>query len=292
MGLAEQIRAGAVLERINTTFLTSPSGSGSVSLGSAYALLGVQTDTPCRIRFYDNTASRDDAGEISRAFGNPNISASIALVADISMSVAGKYSIDPVLYGMASSLSNPLTYYRVTPSASFTVIVSTYSIEDSSIPSGVGDYTISNRRGFPTFTGSSAIAAGGMVSGTIENSIIPQTYLLISASLDNAAHRARLRFYSTSGSLYDSVEKARAFSTEPSASANLIVDMILSGSQITYFTPKIMGSNIQNISTNLSEIRGNDARISGKNELYYILQNVGASSAAISASVHVYSLED
>lgn len=292
MGLAEQIRAGAVLERINTTFITDPSGVGSVSLGSAYALLGIQTETPCRIRFYDNVAGRDDAGEINRSFGNSNISASVSLIADISMSVAGKYTIDPVLYGMPTTLSNPLTYYRVSPAAAITIVASTYTIEDSNVPAGTGDYVVSNRRALPTFTGSVALTAGAMVSGAIQNSIIPQTYLLISASLDNTAHRARLRFYSTSGSLYDSVEKARAFSTEPSASANLIVDMILSGSEVTYFTPKIMGTNIQNVTNNLLEMRGNDTLISGKNELYYILQNVGASSAAISASVHVYSLED
>jgi hypothetical protein len=291
MGLAEQIRSGAVLDRINTTLTTDVSGVGSVSLGSAYALLGIEVDTPCRIRFYDNVASRDDAGEINRAFGNTRISASIALVADISMSSAGKYTIDPVLYGMPLNFSNPITYYRVSPTAEIDVVVSTYAIEDSNISVGTGEYTINNRRELPTFTGGT-LSAGAMVSGTIQNSTIPQTYLLISASLDNTAHRARLRLYSTSGSVYDDVEKARPFSTEPSASTNLIVDMILSGSEVTHFVPKIMGTNIQNISQNLSEIRGNESRISGNNELYYILQNVGTVSANINVSVHVYSLED
>lgn len=292
MGLSEQIIAGATLERKSTTFITDLSGVGSVSLGSAYAILSVEANTPCRLRLYDNQTSRDDAGETARLFGSTNISASVALIADFSMSSAGKYTVDPVLYSVVNNLSNPLTFYRVEPASAITVGITNFNIEDSTIPLGSGGYIISNRRKFPTFTGSAALSAGAQVSGTVANSSIPQTYLLVSASLDNAAHRARLRLYSTSGSLFNSTEKSRPFSTEPSASANLIADIILSGSTDTYFVPKIVGSNIQNMTTNLLSMRGNDSIISGKNELYYILENVGASSAAISASVHIYSLED
>jgi hypothetical protein len=293
MGLSEQLLAGGVLERKATTFITDLSGAGSVLLGSAYAVLGVEVSAPCRLRLYDNQPSRDDAAEASRPFGDVNISASVSLIADFSMSAAGKYTVDPVLYGVVNNLANPQTFYSVTPASEVTVTITNFSIEDSNIAVGSSGYSIGNRRGLPIFTGSSAaFAAGAQVSGSIVASTIPQTYLLVSASLDNAAHRARLRLYSTSGSLYSTSEKSRAFSTEPSSSANLIVDMILSGSQVTYFVPKIMGSNIQNMGTNLLSIRGNDTLISGKNELYYILDNVGPSAAAISASVHVYSLED
>lgn len=292
MGLSEQIIAGGVLERKATTFLTDVSGVGSVLLGSAYAVLGVEADTTCRLRLYDNQASRDDAGEVSRAFGNTYVSASVSLIGDFNLIVAGKYTTDPVLYSVVGNLASPSTYYRIEPASAVTVTINTFNIEDSTVVLGTGGYNVSNRRNLPTFTGSAALVAGGQVSGAIYTSTAPQTYLLVSASLDNASHIARLRLYSTSGSLYNSTEKARVFSTEPSSSANLIVDMILSGSQTTYFVPKIMGSNIQSMTTNLLDMRGNDALITGKNELYYILDNVGASSAEISASVHIYSLED
>lgn len=293
MGLSEQLIAGGVLERKATTFITDLSGAGSVLLGSAYAVLGIEVNAPCRLRLYDNQQSRDDAAEASRPFGNVNISASVSLIADFSMSSAGKYTVDPVLYGVVNNLANPQTFYSVTPASEVQVTITNFDIEDSNIAVGSGGYAISNRRNLPIFTGSSAaFAAGAQVSGSILASTIPQTYLLVSASLDNIAHRARLRLYSTSGSLYNTTEKSRVFSTEPSSSANLIVDMILSGSEVTYFVPKIMGSNIQNMGTNLLTIRTNTSLISGKNELYYILDNVGTSAAAISASVHVYSLED
>jgi hypothetical protein len=90
------------------------------------------------------------------------------------------------------------------------------------------------------------------------------------------------------------VEKARPFSVEASESARLIVDMILSQSLPTYFSPKIIGANLKNIKQSLNDMRGNANLISGENELYYILENIStaAGTADISASLHVYSLEE
>lgn len=293
MGLAEQIQAGASLVRKSTTFTTSTLGSGSVSIDASYAILSIQTSTPCRIRFYDNEASRDDAGEIARPFLNTGVSASVALIGDFSMSAPGLYTIDPILYAISDDFATPLTYYRVEPSSpTATITLNTYTIEDKNIAVGVNQvYTINNRRHLPTV--SASLGPGEMETGIITKTDIPQTYLLWYASGSNAGNIARLRLYNTSGSLTDATEQSRSFSTEPSASANLIVDMILSGSNVTYFSPKIIGSNLQNVGQNLTLLRGNQTLLSGKNEMYYILQNASGSGIAtpISASVFVYALE-
>lgn len=291
MGLAEQLRAGANLSRKSISFSTSPSGSGSVSIDASYCILGIQVSNPCRIRFYDNVSSRDNAGEIIRSFPDTNVSASVALVGDFSMSAAGLYSVDPIVFGISDNFSS--SYYRVESNSSvINVTLNTYTIEDGTVLAGVNPiYSVANRRRLPLV--SASLEPSKMKSGSISNSEIPQTYLLWYASGSDAENIARLRLYSTSGSLTNATEQSRSFSTEPSASANLIVDMILSGSGVTYFSPKIVGSNLQNMGQNLSLIRGNQTLLSGKNEMYYILQNASGSGIAtsISASVFVYALE-
>jgi hypothetical protein len=70
--------------------------------------------------------------------------------------------------------------------------------------------------------------------------------------------------------------------------------MILSGSETTYFTPKIIGANLQTMGTDLNAIRTDRVAIVGLNELYYVIQNPNTSGPIlpISASIHVFSLED
>ncbi len=287
MGLAEQIRAGANLSRTDVTFTTSGTGIGTVSVAPSYALLRIEASAPCRLRLYDNLSSRNNAGEIVRPFGNTNISESVALIADFSMSQAGQYTVDPVLYAVSSDFSNPVTYYRVEPASAINVKITNYSIESVDVPVGTGQYTIDNRRTLPYITAS--LAAGAKFSGSIYDSEIPQTYLLVSASINTTA---RLRLYSNTSSLANNEEVNRPFSVEPSASFHLIADMILSSSNTTYFSPKIVGANLANMGENLLLIRGNQQLINGKNEIYYILENLSASPIEASASLHVYSLED
>lgn len=285
MGLAEQIRAGANLDRTDVTFTTSATGIGSASIAPSYAILKIEASSPCRLRLYDNLSSRDEAGEIVRSFGSANISESVALVADFTMSQAGQYTVDPVLYAVSSDFYNPFTYYRVSPASSIDIKLSIYPIE--SIAPGTGGYVLNNRRTLSAITAS--LSAGATISGSIAAPEIPQTYLLVSASTNNTT---RLRIYSDTGSLSNSQELARPFSVEPSASFHLIADMILSGSKTTYFSPKIIGANLANMGENLLLIRGNQQLINGKNELYYILENITASPTNVSASLHIYSLED
>jgi hypothetical protein len=70
--------------------------------------------------------------------------------------------------------------------------------------------------------------------------------------------------------------------------------MILSGSETTYFTPKIIGANLQTMGTDLNTIRTDRVAIVGLNELYYVIQNPNTSGPIlpISTSIHVFSLED
>ena len=287
MGLAEYIKAGAGLQRAVINLQTDITGSGSVDLGSAYVLLSMTTTAPCRLRLYDNSQSRDDTAEKVRIFSNTNISASTALIGDFTMS-AGTYTIDPVVYGVIENSISKLTYYRVdnTASGQFPQITfKRYLLENSSV-------STTARKNIPVITASLAVNA--LVSGTLYNSQIPTTYLLVSASVSGSSTRARLRLYSTSQSFSDTVEVNRLFTTESSATSKLIVDAIMSGSETTYFVPKIIGVNLKNMGTDLNLIRNNIEKIMGENELYYILQNVDTTggTVAISASVHMFSFED
>lgn len=288
MGLAEYIKAGAGLSRQIIDLQTNSSGSGSVNLGSAYTLLTVTTDAPCRLRLYDTAQSLTDSGERIRPFTNTKVSASTALIGDFSMSSAGIYTIDPVMYSVIENSSNLLTYYRVDNTASAVypkVQFNRYLLENSSV-------STANRVNLPVIN--ATLSASALISGTLASTSIPTTYLLVSASVSGSATRARLRLYSKTDAFSDMVEVSRSFTTESSATTKLIVDMILSGSETTYFVPKIIGANLQNMPTSLATIVNSTENIMGKNELYYILQNAATSGGPvpISASLHIFSLED
>jgi hypothetical protein len=288
MGLAEYVRARMKLTRDSITLQTDSIKFGSVELGSVYTLLSITTDVPCRLRIYDVIQSRDNVTERDRLFGNTNIADSIALVGDFSMSFAGTYTIDPILYGAVVPPANKLTYYRIdnVSTAPYpTIKFNRYLLEDSA-------QSIANRKNLPTITAS--LAANRLVSGTIFDPQIPRTYLLISASLSGSNSTARLRLYTTNDALSNLVEVSRSFAVEPANNSKLIVDMVLSSSITTYFIPKIVGANLQTMGTDLNAIRNNTDDIMGNNELYYILQNNASTGGTvpISASVHIFSLED
>jgi hypothetical protein len=293
MGLAEHVRAGARLTR-DVVIINDVSGSGSINLGATYTLINIQSNQNCRFRLYDNQSSRDNATEINRTFGNTNVPAPIALIGDFSMSAGQNYSIDPVLFGHADNFNNPLSYYRVSPSSSI-IQVTRFLLENNNFPPRVGTaYTEDNRRRLSTITGTS-LGPNDIQSGvlTTVGDTIPKTYMLVSASLQDATQIARLRLYSISGSVNDASEQSRIFSVEPSSSVRLIADMILSGSETTYFSPKIIGVNTENLSNDLNDIR-NTEQINGLNEIYYIIQNVSSSGlpVTINAKLYVYALED
>lgn len=294
MGLAEQIRAGATLQRSNIQIVTDGSGYGSASLGATYALLTVQTSEPCRLRLYDNLDSLEDATEISRTFGNTNVPPTIALIGDFSMSEASRnYSVDPMLYAVVDDTGSTFTYYRIDGAATPPVIqIGRYLMQDVSVvATGSSFYAVDNRRSFTITT--DTLSTNELTSGSLTgDSTIPVTYLLVSASLDGAGTLARVRLYSNSSALYDATEKARSFENEPAVATPLIVDAFLSGDEITYFAPKIVGANLENMGSDLTLLRSNNTAIQGNNELYYIIENKGGSSTVIDAMLHLYALED
>jgi len=282
MGLKEYIRLGANLSRGSITTQTDAIGSGSVELGSAYALLSIQTTTACRLRLYDNSQSLDNVAEKNRIFGNTNISASTALIGDFTMS-AGIYTIDPIVYGVVDPANTKLTYYRVdnTASAQYPALTFTrYLLEDATI-------STSNRVSLPNITGS--LSVGQIISGSIANVQIPKTYLLVSASLNATTTAARVRLYSIPTSINDATEKNRGFVTE-SQMSTLIVDAIITGSETTYFIPKIIGANLSDMGTSLNVLTIPE----GTSEIYYIFQSMATTGGAqnMTASLHVLSVEN
>ena len=299
MGLLEQVLDGAQLIRNQYTFTSPGDGSentGSFFMGSVFILTNIESDRECRIRFYDNSSSRDDLGEASRSFDDVTISSSVALTADISMSEASDVSMDPALFGFTENTVDPKTYYRIEPlDVTSKITVSTFLLEDYNVPSNPSNnYNVSNRRTLPAI--SASIAPSSHAEVIVSDSNIPTTYLLISASLSGSETEARLRLYNTSSAISDTDEKNRPFEQEITGSfaGNLIVDMILSQSEQLYFSPKIIGTNLQNMNMiNLESMKDNSNVLGGNNELYAILTNTDSvNTKVISASIHVFSLEE
>jgi hypothetical protein len=298
MGLEEHIKAGAQLTR-NIITNTLPTGSGSINLGSVYGILRLQNDIPARLRLYDTEESRDNISEISRPFGVFPPVSTISLVADFSMSSAGTYTIAPAVFGMCSSSTSPTTFYRLEtttgqPSQSL-LSITRYLMEDSLvIPDPLTFYTINNRRTLTiqsstTMSNDTIINSGTLSTGT---ETIPQTFLMISASLANTQQEARVRLYATSSAVNNTTEKNRPFATEPSESVMLLVDAIISGSDVLYFSPKIFGANLETMGDDLSVTATSLSKITGKNEMYYYIQNLSGFSANPEIKFSIYSLED
>jgi hypothetical protein len=277
MGLLEQINAGAILNRQSISFTVDAIGSGSFEVGSAAILLNIANSQPCRLRLYDNEASRDDASEVSRPFTSAYVEQNIALVADVSMSSIGNYSLDPALYSVSEDKN---LYYRIdqvgnTP----TISITTFLLEDDTIV-----LPTPNKR---TFAITDTLGPGEMSSGSVSGDEIPRTFLLVSASLDDGDF-GRIRLYNKYSSIEDESEKTRPFSTEPSESVGLIVDAIITGSVgggILHFSPKIIGANLNNLQT---------GQVDGENEIYYILENANSSGGpvTITTSLHLFAIED
>lgn len=288
MGLREQLEQEATLDRQTISFTSDMSGVGYVNIGSVATLLTIESNEPCRVRLYDTSASRDNGAEIARSFDDYDVGQNISLVADISMSAAGTYALDPTPFSVSLNGNGDL-YYRITDMGTPpTIQITRYLLEDTSVT-----LTVPNRRNLPNI--SANLGPGGISSGSISLDTIPRTYLLVSASVDAGAGKfARLRLYRISNSINNSSEKSRPFHVEPSASVSIVMDAIITGSEELYFSPKLIGANLQNMTNNLSNMVNNSALISGENEIYYILENVNTIGGVVNLSVnlHVFSIED
>jgi hypothetical protein len=297
MGLEEHIKAGAQLTR-DTIVLTTPTGSGSVGLGSVFSIIKIQTDNPVRLRLYDTETSRDDITEINRPFGQfPQIS-SVSLIADFSMSSAGTYTIAPAVFGVSVDRESPITYYRAEtatgqPSQSL-VRITRFLMEDNLVsPNPLTFYEVDNRRTLTIQADATMSTANIYRSGTLttQTDVIPQTYMMISASLVNQTEQVRFRLYATSSAIYDLTEAPRQFSTEPAESVMLLVDAVISGSDILYFSPKIFGANLETMGDDLLETAKSNTKISGNSEIYYYIENLSGFSANPEIKFSIYALE-
>lgn len=294
MGLEEHIKAGAQLTR-DTIAFTAATGSGVVDLGPAYAVLKIQTGIPARLRLYDREDSRDDPSEISRPFGI-YASTSIALVGDFSMSAEGTYTISPAIFGFSQNRNSPQTFYRIEnaigqPSQS-AFRITRFLLEDKSIlPDPETFYTVDNRQVISIEKPVGNMGPNEIISGTLAS--VPRTFMLISASLENPSHKARVRFYATSSAIYDITEKTRPFSVEPSETVELLADiMISSGSYPIYFTPKLFSANLENMGNDLEITITDAAKIDGNPELYYYFENLNPAINSTKVNIAIYSLED
>jgi hypothetical protein len=278
MGLAEHLRDGAVLERRTIPF--SGDGIISTSFGAAYVILGIEVDEPCRIRFYDDQTSANNALEQTRSFGDITITTDIGLIADISMSEAGVYTIDPVLFGVPENTSSYLTYINITENSAPPVNgnLFVYVLEDADLQPDEDNpfYDIPLRRTL-TFNGNRNTL-------TSADDLAPKTYLMIDAVSDT---NCRLRLYGKSQSLLNQTEMSRSFHEAiMDPSLVLLADMLLDSGSITKFIPKLIGKNIETTPLDLSSIAINRSAIEGFSEIYYKLEPNG------SVEMNILALED
>jgi hypothetical protein len=278
MGLSEHIREGATLVRETKSFLGQDIQSSN--FGASYIILGIEVDKPCRIRFYDNQSSASDLVEITRSFGDTPVNTDIALIADISMSVEGKYTMDPVLYAVPSDTFSYLTHYNITDSdgvVNGNLLL--YKLEDDNIQADVNNefYRVSNRR--------TLIFNGNEDTLNFIDDLAPRTYLIIDA-LSNSD--CRLRIYANRQSLENPTEITRNFDEAILTSdVVLLADIELAAGNITKFFPKIIGSNLQTLSSNIELISLNRSAINSIPEIYYRLEPSNST-----VSMNIYSLED
>jgi hypothetical protein len=275
MGLAEHLRDGAVLERKSIPF--SGNGITSTSFGTAYIILGIEVDAPCRIRFYDNQTSVNNSLEQTRSFGDTPLTTDIALIADVSMSAPGEYSIDPVLFGTPE---NVVTYFNITENNSTTINgnLLVYNLEDPNIQPDPENpfYTIPLKRTI-TFNNNS-----GVLTQTQGN--IPKTYLMLDAIADADC---RLRIYGRRSSIDNQDEIDREFHQAiMSPDLILLADMLLDNGVTTKFIPKLIGTNMQSIPFDISSISINRTAIAAVSEIYYRLEPVAT------VTMNILALED
>lgn len=285
MGLSEQLREGAILKRQTIQF--SGSGALSASFGSAYILLAIEVDRPCRIRIYDDLASRNNSQETSRAYGvTPNND--ISLVADIIITSPGRYTMDPVLYGVPRTSPDYFTFLRITENTgNVNGSVFVYNLEDSTIQADVSNrfYKFDNRRILEFTIGQNKIVA-------------PRTFLMLTAS---TTHTCRLRLYSNEESRDFISEIGRIPPPEPqifprsfdeaimTSDTLLISDMELTPNTIFRFFPKIIGFNVNRVPNNLEVIRTDRVGIDSFSEIYYTLESNNQNAKV---TMNIFSLED
>ncbi len=256
-------------ERISTTFtktLGQISASGvTQDMGSAYILLSAKVtggQIPGRLRLYANQTSRDE--DLGRATGNPNLSESIALVADIVLTDTNILTFDPPVIG--TTFTNGEVWYNISGSLLTSITVNSYKI-------GIPNTTIGQEL---SITGSAIPSTGYGVSGSIT---APKSFIIITGS---AVTQSRLRLYSRPVTEVPLSEQTRSFDIQSQDGSFLIADLMFDSGSFQY--PLVPVLEAYTWSTSNYAV--------GNNTIGYILQNRTAVTQNITASLHIYSTED
>jgi hypothetical protein len=258
-------------ERTVTRF-TKDSGVGissgsTLSLGGGFILLNATSTTgaPCRLRFYSDEPSM--ITDANRAQGNFNIADSVALVADIVLTDQNTLYLDPPIFG--NTFTGGQVWYHLSGSvAPISVDVETYPIKP------IGDSTIGNTS--IQITASNVPTTGNGVSGSITTS---KSFLILTGSSDVLA---RLRLYSRPYTEIPTSEQSRAFGTEPTEGSLLIADLMFDSASFKYPLVPVLEAYTRTAT---------DYTV-GSGQVGYILQNRSMSTANITASLYIYSIED
>lgn len=272
MGLLEQ-SLQQKFERTITSFTkvggpTFVSGSPIQTMGSAYILLNAKITNgspPCRLRLYADQTSRDL--DVNRAQGNYNISASVALIADIVLTDINLFNFDPPIIG--NTFSGGDVYYHLSGSAAG------LTVEVTSYPIGISRDSNTDRVKLAvsgTLVTSGSFTTRGTVTG-------PKSFLILSGS---ATTGSRLRLYSRPIEEVPTAEISRSFTTLANSGSLLIADLVFDSASFQYpLVPIVEGYTWEN---------GNYAVGSG--QIGYVLENTTSTPTNVTASLYLYQTED
>jgi len=286
MGLKEQLSAGSnllVRDNIRLTITGSrPQYTGSVDLGGTFTLISALSTTPCRIRLYGNSGSRNDVTELGRPFNSQStIASNIALIADINLTDTNTFNFYPPVFGTALDISNTTSvYYTIDTgsanpfSGTTSIIFNRFLLEDTTI---TNLYSVNTRE--TLYVSASALVPSAYNTGSFQS---PRTYLLYNVQSNFST--ARLRLYTTSQSRDNTTELSRVFATEPNSGSGLIADLLLDATQTFPVTPLLIGRNDTD--------QGYFGSVPATQETYYTLTNLSAGTVNASVTMSIFSLED
>lgn len=282
MGLREIIREGSQKikrEKISFSIPTATNRyTSSLELGSAFILTAIQSTKNCRLRLYGDSGSRNDINELARPFISQSISSSISLIVDIDINDTEPFYLTPAIFGV--NLDNPAKsniYYTIQSSSAGqlssgdSISITRILIEDLDIP------TIDNRQ--IMIISASSLPSGSTVTGSIGS---PKTYLLY--KVKPTVVPTRLRLYTKQNYRDITTELSRSFGTSPTSASGLIADIYMEDLTETPMVPILLGRNDYDMNS--------FTIIDPLAETYYTLTHGDSMSTVVSASLHVYSLED
>ncbi len=262
-------------QRTSTTFtkLTGQNiSSGSVtSLGGAFILLSAISSEASayksRLRLYSDESSM--ITDADRTEGNYNLTASVALIADIVLTDSNKVTFTPPIIG--NTFVGGQLWYNLSGSSApiINVEVQAYPIRPNN------DSTTGTTTPL-VISGSSIPTTGYGVSGSIT---APKSFLILSGS---STVVSRLRLYSRPYTEIPALEATRSFSGQAADDSLLIADLVFDSASFKYPLVPVLEAYTWD----------KDSYLVGSGQVGYILQNLSAGTSNITASLYIYSTED